>query len=361
MTERTLRGQAAVVGVGESAYFGHGRSPEPEFVLTLRAVLAACQDAGIRPAQVDGFSSYAMDRSGPVRLAAALDIDELRFSVMQWDGGGGGMAAAVGNAAAAVATGQADYVVALRGLAQGQTGRFGQSLRQNGEISGRQKYTAPYGLGSPAQFFALQFRRWIDEHGGVGLKAQKAVSLASYRHAQTNPRAIMFGKPLTSEAYDEARMIVEPWRLFDCCQESDGAAAMVLTSPERARHLPNTPVYVLGGAQGADRGWGRGVMNGPVLGSANFTSVSRRLWEMSRLSPSDVDVIQSYENFSGGVVVSLVEHGLCEAEAVDDLLTLEQLSAPSGRSTPEYLGRESGRGVHPRFQPRHRGRAPAPG
>ena len=75
---------------------------------------------------------------------------------------------------------------------------------------------------------------------------------------------------------------------------------------------------------------GRGVMNGPVLGSANFTSVSRRLWEMSRLSPSDVDVIQSYENFSGGVVVSLVEHGLCEAEAVDDLLTLEQLSAPSG-------------------------------
>ena len=96
----------------------------------------------------------------------------------------------------------------------------------------------------------------MDEHGGVGLKAQKAVSLASYRHAQTNPRAIMFGKPLTSEAYDEARMIVEPWRLFDCCQESDGAAAMVLTSPERARHLPNTPVYVLGGAQGADRGWG---------------------------------------------------------------------------------------------------------
>ena len=155
MTERTLRGQAAVVGVGESAYFGHGRSPEPEFVLTLRAVLAACQDAGIRPGQVDGFSSYAMDRSGPVRLASALDIDELRFSVMQWDGGGGGMAAAVANAAAAVATGQADYVVALRGLAQGQVGRFGQSLRQSGEISGRQKYTAPYGLGSPAQFFAL--------------------------------------------------------------------------------------------------------------------------------------------------------------------------------------------------------------
>ena len=73
----------------------------------------------------------------------------------------------------------------------------------------------------------------MHEHGGVGLAAQRAVSLASYHHAQQNERAIMHGRPLTAEAYDAARMIVEPWRLFDCCQESDGAAAIILTTPER--------------------------------------------------------------------------------------------------------------------------------
>jgi acetyl-CoA acetyltransferase len=330
MLQRTLRGQAAIVGVGESTYFRHGRATASQFELTLQAILAACADAGISPEHIDGFSSYADDRNSPTRLAAALNIDELRYSVMQWDGGGGGMAAAIGNAAAGIATGQADYVVVLRGLAQGEFGRFGRS-RGRGEISGAQAYAAPYGVGSPGQFFAFVFQRWMHEHGGVGMAAQKAVSLASYHHAQQNPRALMCGKPLTGEAYDNARMIVEPWRLFDCCQETDGAAALVLTSPERARDSANRPVYVLAATQGAEKGWGRSVMNAPSYANANFATIARRLWEMAGLSPRDVDVIQCYENFTGGVVMALVEHGFCEAEAVDDELTFDRLLAPLGR------------------------------
>jgi acetyl-CoA acetyltransferase len=331
MTERTLRGRAAVIGVGESAYYRHGKSPVPEFVLALHAILAACEDAGIRPQEIDGFSSYSNDRNGPVRLAAALDIEELRYATMHWEGGGGGMAAAVGNAATAVATGVANCVVAFRGLAQGEVGRFGQALRSRGKVWGSQAYTSPYGVGSPGQFFAFKYTRWLHEHGGVGMAAQKAVSLASYFHAQQNPRAVMHGRPLTSEAYDDSRMIVEPWRLYDFCQENDGAAAIIVTTPERAKDGPHRPVYVLAAAQGANRGWGRSIMNSPTYPTANFGLMAPRLWEMAQVSPADVDVVQAYENFTGAVVMSLVEHGICEAEAVDEVLTFENLTAPSGR------------------------------
>ena len=141
----------------------------------------------------------------------------------------------------------------------------------------------------------------------------------------------MYGRPLTAEAYDASRMIVEPWRLFDCCQESDGGAALVLTSPERARDHPREPVYVLASAQGSERGWGRSVMNAPDFATANFRTIAPRLWDMAQLTASDVDVVQSYENFTGGVVMNLVEHGLCDAESVDEVLTFDNLIAPSGR------------------------------
>ena len=131
MIERSLRGRAAVVGLGETAYYKRGQSPDPEFKLALRAILAACEDAGIPPTQLDGFASFSNDRSDPSRLAAALGCPELRFSNMQWGGGGGGGAAAVGNASAALASGLADCVVVFRALAQGEFGRFGQGPRRN--------------------------------------------------------------------------------------------------------------------------------------------------------------------------------------------------------------------------------------
>jgi acetyl-CoA acetyltransferase len=179
--------------------------------------------------------------------------------------------------------------------------------------------------------FAFKYTRWMHDHGGVGLEAQKAVSLAAYHHAQNNPRAVMCGRPLTPERYDESRMIVEPWRLYDCCQENDGAAALVMTSPDRAAFTQRQPVFLLGAAQGANRSFGRKVYNSPTYATSNFTTLAPRLWADSGVGPADVNVVQSYENFTGAVVMSLVEHGLCEAEAVDEVLTFENLIAPSGR------------------------------
>jgi acetyl-CoA acetyltransferase len=328
---RTLRGRVVVGGIGETQYFKWGRAPYAEAKLALMAITSACEDAGIRPNQIDGFASYASERNTPMQLATALNCDEVRFANLVWGGGGGGGSGAVANAAMAVATGSADCVAVYRGLAQGQFGRFGMG-GSAGEVSGEYALTYPYGLVSPAQTFAMRYQRWMQEHHGVGMLAQKAVAMASYFHAQNNPHAVMHGRPLTSEKYDESRWIVEPWRLFDCCQENDGAAALLIMTPELAQSVgrENAP-YLLGAAQGSSRRSAAWAHNGPDYASSNFADVGRRLWEMTGLKPADVDVIQSYENFTGGVVMSMVEHGFCEADAVDEVLTLNNLTVPSGR------------------------------
>ena len=326
---RTLRGTAAVVGVAETTYYKWGESPDPEFVLALRAVLAACGNAGISPSEIDGFSSYSNDRSDASRLAAALGTDELRFASMQWGGGGGGTAAAVANGAAAIATGQADCVVVFRALAQGQFGRFGRGSKRP-TVSGPAAHTTPYGLMSAAQMFAMKVTRFMHEHD-VHQEALRAVSLAASRHAQNNPRALMNGRPLDEDTYDSSRWITEPFHLFDCCQENDGAAAMILVAAERANDFPHPPCYVLGAVSGSPHRAGAPVHNEPLYATSSFTMVAPRLYEMARLGPGDVDVVQSYENFTGGVVMALVEHGFCRPDEVNDFFRVENLLAPDGR------------------------------
>ena len=328
MSERTIRGRAAVVGVGESGYYRRGQSPHPEFVLCVQAILAACQDAGIDPRQLDGFVSFADDRNNSIRLASALGIDELRWSTMQWGGGGGGGSGAVQQAAAAIACGFAECVVVFRALAQGEFGRFGQA-RGGGIAAGGAGFTQPYGLLSPAQIYAPKVTRFFEDNG-VSPETQKAVAMASYHHAQQNPRAIMHGRPLTSDDYDAARWIVEPFRLFDCCLENDAAAALVLVSPERARTLRPDPVFVLGAAQGGGYRSEASSHNAPDYATANFKTLAPRLYEMAGVTPADVDVVQAYENFTGGTVMALFEHGFCTPATADQVLTFDNLVAPDG-------------------------------
>jgi len=319
----------AIAGVGETTYYKHGQAPESETVLALRAILRACDDAGLAPREIDGFASYSNDRNDPSRLAAALGLPELRFSNMQWGGGGGGGSAAVGNAAAAIAAGYAECVVVFRALAQGQFQRFG-AAPPAATVSGEAALTFPYGVISPAQRFAMRVMRFMHDHD-IRPEAQRAIALASYHHAQANPRAVMHGRPLTTEAYDTSRWIVEPFRLFDCCLENDGAAALVLVSAERARDLRHAPAYVLGVAQGSEyRNAARG-HNAPTYASASFTTVAPRLYAMAGVAPKDVAVVQSYENFTGGVLMSLIEHEFFTAADANEFLTLENLIAPGGR------------------------------
>ena len=329
MSDRTLRGKVAVAGVAETEYYKWGRSPDPEFKLAIQAILKACENAGVDPRDVDGFSSYSNDRSDASRMSAALGCKQLSFASMQWGGGGGGGSGAVANAAAAIATGQAECVVVFRALAQGQFGRFGQGSRSR-VVSGPAAHTLPYGLMSAAHQFAMKVNRYMHDHG-VRQEALRAISLAAYHHAQANPRAVMHGRPLDEAKYDESRWIVEPFHLFDCCLENDGAAAMVLVPAEKAKDFPHPPCYLLGAVSGSQHRAGATVHNTPEYASSSFPTVAPRLYNMAQVGPADVDVLQSYENFTGGVMMSIVEHGFCTAEEVNDFLTYENLIAPSGK------------------------------
>lgn len=326
--DRSLRGRVAVVGVGETEYFKRGQSPDAEFKLALKAILNACENAGISAKKVDGFASFSNDRSDPSRLAAALGCDELRFANMQWGGGGGGGSGAIANAAAAIATGIADCVVVFRALAQGQFGRFGQGPQRK-TIAGDMAHTVPFGLMSPAQMFAMKVQRFMADHG-VEQAALRSISLASYEHAQNNPRAVMYDKPLDEATYDASRWIVEPFHLYDCCQENDGAAAMVLVAADAAKDFANEPAYVLAAVAGSHYRAGAGVHNTPDYATSTFKTLAPRLYEMAGVSPAEVDVLQSYENFTGGVLMSIVEHGFCTPDGCNDYFVKERFVAPSG-------------------------------
>ena len=329
MNPRTLRGRVAIVGIGETPYYRHGKSPDPEFKLALKAILAACADAGMDPRDIDGFASYSNDRTDPSRLAAALGTRQLRSTTMQWGGGGGGNCAAVANGAAAVAAGLADCVVAFRALAQGQFGRFGQAPAA-ATISGDMAWQAPYGVLSPGQKFAMKARRFMHAHG-VRQEALRAIAMASYAHAQRNPRAVMHGRPLTESQYDDSRWIVEPFHLYDCCMENDGAAAVLIVPAERAGDFPNRPVYVVGAAMGSDHRVGAVPHNTPRYASSSFSSVAPDLFRMAGVTARDIGVVQSYENFTGGVLMALAEHGFFHPDEANEFLQLPNLLAPDGK------------------------------
>jgi acetyl-CoA acetyltransferase len=221
--------------------------------------------------------------------------------------------------------GQAKYAVVYRALAQGQFARYGEAPRIPAAPAPL-SYFAPYGISTPAQTIALRTTRFMHEHG-VTRDALAAVALTSYAHAQRNPRAVMYGRPLTREQYDDARMIAEPFCLYDCCMENDGAAAMILTLADRAPDAPR----VLAVAQGSTAGFSLFGTRPRDYASANFRSVAPRLWEQAGVGPDDVDVAGVYENFTGAVVMSLVEHGFCAPDDVMKFCTPENLSFDGGR------------------------------
>ena len=205
----------------------------------------------------------------------------------------------------------------------------------------------------------MRVMRFLHDHG-IGPEAQRAIALASYHHAQNNPRAVMHGRPLTPEAYDESRWIVEPFRLFDCCMENDGAAALILVAAERARDLRQRPAYLLGVAQGSEyRNAARG-HNAPTYASASFTTVAPHLYAMAGVTPKDVSVVQSYENFTGGVLMSLIEHDFFEPDEATDVPHARQPDRAGRAPAAQHERRQPRRVLHARARAPDRGGPPAP-
>jgi acetyl-CoA acetyltransferase len=320
-----LRGAAAVVGIGQTPYYKRGQSPEPELQLCLRAIVAACEDAGIDPRDVDGFVSYGSERNDGQKLMPALGTRELRFGSLMWTHGGG-IPGAVGLAAAAIATGQADVVAVYRAMAEHSGGRLRVAVAQNDTAA---QYLVN-GVDAPVQMCAMRALRMV-EGDGVPAETMRAMAMASYYHAHNNPNALGRAMDLDEQAYADSRMISDPYHLFDCSRESDASAAVILVSAERAKHLTGQPVYLLSAPMGAGEGWGALEENHRPYTSSGFLSVAARLWKESGYGPSDVDVAQIYENMTGQGVAAIIDHGFCSSEEAGEFITFGNLIAPDGK------------------------------
>jgi acetyl-CoA acetyltransferase len=323
--DRAFRGAAAVAGIGSTPYYKRGESPHTALRLILEAAFAACADAGVNARDVDGFVSYANDLNDGLAVGAAIGVREIRWSTMVWGGGGGGVAAAVNVAAAAVAAGQAEHVLVYRGVTQADDGRQSYGKGHFPPL------LAGHGVLVPAQICALRTQRML-EVDGVPASALEALAQASYRHAQRNPDAVSYGRPLDHATYADARWISEPLRLFDCSRENDGAAAVLVTSAARAGSLRQPPAYILAGVQGAGPDWSESAENEDAYTSAGFhPAMVARLWESAGVKPGEVDVVQVYENFTGPAVASLIDLGLCPpGQEAGRFMTLSNLLAPGG-------------------------------
>lgn len=319
-----FRGRTAVVGIGQTPYYKRATSPDPEMKLALRAIVAACDDAGIEPAEIDGFVSYGSERNTGQKLMPGLGTRQLRHAALAWTHGGG-IPAAVGLAAQAIVAGQAEVVVVYRAMAEQNFQRLSVAVTQDDTPA---QFLAN-GIDMVLQRSAMRAQRLIEAEG-VPAATLEAIAMASYHHAQNNPAANGYGQPLTTEKYAASRMISEPLRLHDCSRENDGAAAVILVSAQRAATLKQTPAYLLSCQMGASASGGSREDNHNPYASVGFLDLAQRLWAESGYGPGDIDVAQIYENFTGMAVSSIIDHGFCTAADAGAFIRLENLIAPSG-------------------------------
>jgi len=319
-TGRSFAGKVAVAGIGATEFSkASGRS---ELRLAAEAVDAALRDAGIAPAEVQGMVTFSADTNPEIDIARALGMGELTFfSRVHY--GGGAACATVQQAALAVAAGVADVVVCYRAFNERSGNRFGAGVQDRPPLpnaeSAHFSFYSPFGLLAPAQWVAMAAQRYLHVTGAISEDFGR-VAVADRRHAATNPKAWFYEKPITLEDHQASRWIVEPLRLLDCCQETDGGQALVVTSIERARDLPQPPAVVRAAAQGS--GAGQDMMTSyyrdDLVGLPEMSVVARQLWATSGLGPADMQAAILYDHFTPYVLIQLEELGFCgKGEARD--------------------------------------------
>src|SRR5512134_855675 len=316
----TLKDQAAIVGIGQTEFSKNsGRS---DLQLACEAVRAAIADAGLKPSQIDGMTTFTMDLTDDIEVARSVGIGGLTFQ-SQIPHGGGAALGVLQQAAMAVATGAAKYVVCYRDL----NGRSGQ--RYSSGVSGNLitsdsihwSWYIPSGLMTPTSWVAMVTRRYMHETGTTSRDLGE-VAVSTRKHAVVNPDAIFYQRPLTIEEHQASRMIVDPLRLYDCCLETDGACACIVTTPERARDLAQTPALINAVAQGAgpDQESMTSFYRPDITELPELGIVARQLYEVSGLTPADIDAAILYDAFTAIVLFQLEAYGFCKRGEAKDFV-----------------------------------------
>lgn len=306
-----ISGVAAIAGIGATEFSKEsGRS---EWSLAAECVLAALDDAGLTPQDVDGIVLFTMESTPEIALARTLGIPELKF-FSRIPHGGGGACAPLLQAALAIGAGIAKTVVVYRAFNERSGHRFGSgppSFAYTSTIDQEYRnWTNPYGILTPAQQEAIFARRYMWNYGATSEDFGR-IAVVSRAHAARNPKAWFYERPITLEEHQASRMIADPLRLLDCCQESDGGQALVVVSAERARDLPQKPAVISAAAQGSGprqismTSYSRG----DIVEMPEVALVARQLWEQAGHGPDGIDAAILYDAFSPMVMLQLEEYG----------------------------------------------------
>lgn len=314
----------AIVGLGMTEL--SPRSGRSELRLALEAVTEALRDAGIAPAEVDGLVTFALDSNNEEAVARNLGLDAVTFFA-RTSYGGAGACAAIALASMAVATGHASTVVCYRAANERSGRRFGQPNGRAGEappspdsMTIDRSWTSPFGVVTPAASVALAARRYMHQYGATSEDFGN-VAVVQRQYAASNPRA-HFREPITLADHQRAPMVADPIRLLDCCLESDGAVALVVTGLDRARDLSQRPAVVLASAMGfgADHHGFSSPYSGDIAQATETKVVGDQLWARSGLTPQDVDVANLYDHFTPGVLMQLEALGFCAPGEAPELV-----------------------------------------
>jgi len=301
----SIRGKVAIVGAADTevGVIPHMGATQ----LCIEAISRCLDDAGITKDEVDGLitcNSFVE----PILYHAEAIAEYLQITpkyCMSVANGGGTTFSILHHAAAAIVTGMCETVLIAMadnirsGLTRDQAMTFQAS-------AGHPEFEIPYGPTVPA-FYALIARAHMETYGTTP-EQLAAVSVSARKNASLNPAAQMRER-ITVEDVLNSRMVADPLHLLDCSLVSDGGAAILLTSAERAKDFPHQPVYLLGAGEGHHH---EHISQARSLTTSAAVESGRRAFEMAGLSPNDIDIAQIYDAFSSMVILQLEDLGFCE-------------------------------------------------
>lgn len=305
---RSLRDRCAIVGVGNTAYTRGTTASTLE--LQLAAATAALDDAGLRPADVDAVMPNDVSERIVEEFILNLGLSDLAFSSTVRTGGAS-VISSIQSACMAVATGVANCVLVVAGRRGFSEQRVSTSQTRFSAVQNSvNEFERPYGSLVAAQRYAQSAQRHMHEYGTTS-EHFGHIAVAGRRHANLNPQAYMYGRPMTLDDHQQSRLVTTPFHLLDCSLETDGAGAVVIVSAERAMDLPRPSVLVSG------IGEGHGYPPTSITQKPDITFVEglhaagKRAYTMAGIGPQDIDCAQLYDGFTWFVLASLEALGFC--------------------------------------------------
>ena len=302
--------EACIVGVGETEY--SRRSGQSDVRLAARAVVAAFADAGLPTSTIDAVLPAYRDAVSAEEMISTLGLRDVRFTATVQIGGATPVAS-LGVAKTAIESGAAETAVVFVGRNGCSGTRIAQRIAAYPNQRLRAQLEHPYGWTTPAQHYAMLCRRHMHlygttkEHLGI-------VAVTMREHAQLNPRAMMHGLPITLEDYHRSEWIADPYQKLDACLETDGGAAIVITTRERALSLEGPPITIAAAAEGRPD-TPDDITNRPDLLTIGLSKAAPRAFAYAGIHPDDVSAAMIYDCFTFEAIHQLEEAGFCERGA----------------------------------------------